>query len=297
MQKIVRSEDQTYLVVNRSRDPTETSTLRKSYQRALQSPLRELKGLIREGIVERGAFDYSINQDDMPVFRFDQDPTAVDHFDDWLRSALNQGYLTTVSIDGNEFVRSAYTRGVSHANSALRSADVEIPEDDIEVILRMPIHRDKLRDLYQRNFELLEGVTSDMQQGMRAALTEGLASGHGPERIARDLNDRVDKIGMHRSELIARTEIINAHSDATLQRYEQIGVDTVTVQAEFQTAGDERVCLVCGALEGTVMTLEDVRNGTFTFNDLEFPNKPPIHPLCRCRILPVTEIIGPEMVD
>ena len=78
-----------------------------------------------------------------------------------------------------------------------------------------------------------------------------------------------------RAEMIARTEIVRAYHQAKIQEYKDWGVEGVTVIAEWSTAGDDRVCSVCASYDGQRFTLEEI----------EF--KIPVHPLCRCTIIPV----------
>ena len=61
-----------------------------------------------------------------------------------------------------------------------------------------------------------------------------------------------------RAKVLARTEIIRAHHSATMQEYKNWEVEGVKVKAEWQTAGDARVCEECGAMEGRVFTLEEM---------------------------------------
>jgi SPP1 gp7 family putative phage head morphogenesis protein len=237
--------------------------------------------------------DMAMNEP-MPVFRFttDERREVVKHFMDWLNSQQRQGYLDVIDSRDNRFVRNAYTKGARFSDARLRETGLNVPSEEIEAVLNKPIHESKVQELFTRNFELLEGVDTDMQSAMRETLSGGLARGQGPGGIASDLNDRVDAIGTRRSNLIARTEVINAHSEGTLTRFEELGVDTVTVKAEVQTAGDDRVCERCWSIEGDVMTVEEVREDTFTFDGTDFPVKPPIHPNCRCVLLPVTDTVN-----
>lgn len=273
-------------------DPTQSKQLRKRYERALRKPLRELKGLIWDGIVRRGAIDMAVNEP-MPIFRFttDEQEQVIEHFMDWLNSQQQQGHLDVIENRNNRFVRNAYTKGVTFGDARLREGGLNVSDEELEAVLNKPIHQSKLQELFSRNFALLEGVDADMQTALRETLSEGFGRGEGPGRIARRLNDRIDKIGIRRSNLIARTEVINAHSEGTLTRFDEVGVDTVTVKAEIQTAGDNRVCPRCQFIEGEVMTVEEVREGSFSFGNADFPIKPPIHPNCRCVLLPVTDSI------
>ena len=274
--RLSANEKGPYISVNRSTDPTQTKTLRDEYRRELQRPLRELKGKLREGIIERGSLDMAFNQP-MPQFRFEHDPTAVAHFGDWLRGELNSGYLQTVTENNNRFVRTSYSKAVVMADTNLRSLGFDV-DDSVESVLNRPVHQRKLQQLYTRNFRLLDGVTRDMERDLRQTLSQGLVAGKDPFAVARDINQRVDNVGMHRSTLIARTEIINAHTEATLERYKELGVEHVTIEAELITAGDHRVCPICAGFEGIVRTPSDWENS----------ERPPFHPQCRCRVIPIT---------
>lgn len=274
-------------------DPTRSVTLRRKYARHLRQPLRELKGQIWRGLVKRGAMDMALNER-MPVFRFttDEGEQVVEHFMDWLNGEVRDGYLEVIESRDNKFVRNAYTKGVRFSDSSLGETGIDVPSEEMSAILNKPIHQSKIQELFSRQLTLLDGVDEDMQSAMRETLSEGLSRGEGPGRVARKLNDRVEKIGVRRSNLIARTEIINAHSEGTLTRYEELGIDTVTIKAEIQTAGDRRVCDRCVSVEGDVMEIDEVREGTFSFGNKDFPIKPPIHPDCRCVLLPVTDSVN-----
>jgi very-short-patch-repair endonuclease len=73
----------------------------------------------------------------------------------------------------------------------------------------------------------------------------------------------VDSLGRfiparRRAEILARTEIIRAHHYANVNEYKTWGAFGVSVVAEFRTAGDDRVCEECAALEGKIFTLDEI---------------------------------------
>lgn len=80
---------------------------------------------------------------------------------------------------------------------------------------------------------------------------------------------------MQRAEMIAVTEITRAYAEGNRIAFRESGVVS---QIEMQTANDERVCPVCGPLQGKRFDLE---KGEPT---LGFP---PFHVRCRCWIVPV----------
>ena len=78
-----------------------------------------------------------------------------------------------------------------------------------------------------------------------------------------------------RAEMMARTEIIRAHHQATIQEYQNWAVEGVVIKAEVSTAGDNRVCDQCDAVAaGGPYTLDVAMNII------------PVHVSCRCIALP-----------
>jgi SPP1 gp7 family putative phage head morphogenesis protein len=69
---------------------------------------------------------------------------------------------------------------------------------------------------------------------------------------------------------------IHAHAEGQLDSFEDLGVRELGITAEWSTAGDERVCPRCSALEGHIYTVEEARGMI------------PQHPGCRCSWIPRT---------
>lgn len=290
------------------RDPTRTVTLRREYVRAARKRFREVDRLIRITVGENDALridrtrGLGILQQLPPGFKrppsvgpvrefeFTTAEQRVEAFMDWLGQAVDAEILEVIERDGrrvasrnawqNTYVRSAYNRGLAQAESRLRRAGVAFDLSagitaGIGVTLRAPRHADALGILFTRNFEELRGITSFMSQQIARTLTAGLARGWGHIAIADAIRGQVSGIGINRAVLLARTEIINAHAEATLNRYQDFGIDEVEGMAEFATAGDNRVCSICANLEGQHFTIAEARGLI------------PVHPNCRCSWLPV----------
>lgn len=248
---------------------------------------RRKKERLYEGLATEIPFQFPADVDDS---------VKIERFMSWLRTQLENDVLTVIQRNNNTYIRSAYGRGLDHAASALREAGVDVTEPELQAAFNLPIHQESLQLLFTRNYAALEGITDEVAKQIADELTTGFSQGLGPREMARNITDRVDKIGKTRATTLARTEVINAHSQATLNRYERMGVDGVTVQAEFTTAGDNRVCPLCASLEGRTFTIEEARSETFRYeaDDDEPPSlsgtynvRPPIHPNCRCAWLPV----------
>lgn len=277
--------------IQNNEDPTNTTLVRNRYERDLVDWFKALQEEIRPR---------SFNQDvsrPPEIFQFEEDSRRIAAFLRWLQKQEQDGVLTIIERNNNKYIRTAYKKGVQHAERALRRQGVEIQTEEVQNIFRLPVHRDTLQTLFTRNYRLLEGITTDMDEEISRILTQGFAEGRNPNRIASQIDSAVDDIGIQRARTLARTEVINAHSESTIRRFEQAGVEDVRIRAEWSTAGDRRVCPICKALSAQgVMSIETVKSGTFDFEPGEneqpslagkYPRKPPAHPNCRCALLPV----------
>lgn len=300
-------------------DPTRSQTLRRRYAQRLRGQFDALRAAINDGVGQRDVFGLASElpplmraeslqprpprdlRDD--TFSFTTDDQKIERFMAWLRRQERRGVLEVIGSGDNQFVRAAYGKGLRHADAALNAEGLTVPDEELAALFNAPVHRDALQALFTRNFNELQGITEVMNQQISRELTDGFSRGLGPREMARNLTDRVEKIGKTRATTLARTETIRAHSTATLNRYEQMGVEAVTIEAEWLTAGDDRVCPICINLAGETWTIEEARSETITLgpDDVrphvaegrslssftgEFPVQPPAHPLCRCSFIP-----------
>lgn len=296
----------THNVDQRRADPTGTMTIReRRFVPDLRARFRRIRGLIRATVgYENDALGLTANAEPAEVFDFPTDAAKEAAFVDWLETAMDDEVLEPVGMialrDGRHYtgtyVRSSYTRALADADRRLREAGVDVADADVATVINAPIHERTLQRLYTRTFENLEGITDDTARILREELTRGLAEGVNPRTVARRLTGEIRTISRTRAEVLARTETINAYTESTLTRFEQVGVGRVTVSAEWQTAGDQRVCPICETLEGQTFTVREARTETFEFDasaeDVidslagEYPVKPPTHVQCRCALLP-----------
>ncbi len=273
-------------------DPTQTITLRKRYEGAIVRRfinLRKEIGPVIDDLLGSGPIGNARER-----YTFPTDIGKVPAFRRWLDRKVDQGILEVVSREGatitgrrnwqDVFVRSAYQKGLSDAYGRLAETGYVNP---LEIsgrfmapspsMFNVPIHAKTLESLFTRNFEDLRGITDAMSAKISRTLTQGLAEGRSPLKIASLLRKEVDGIGIRRARVLARTEIIRSHFEATLNSFQQAGVEGVNVEAEWLTAGDGRVCSRCGSLQGKVFTIENARGMI------------PAHPNCRCSVIPVVK--------
>lgn len=265
-------------------DPTQTTTLRQRFEGEAARRFRWIKGQINRAVIEQDGFGLKANRGQ---FEFERSGDKVASFMDWLKQQERLGILEisrgATAVGAGErawsdvYVRSAYQRGMAQSAAELRRKGADVAPEWVSDAFTRPFHVDRAGLSATRTFEQLRGITDTMSQQISRVLAEGLTQGKGPMDIARSMNERVDKVGITRARMLARTEIINAHADASLNVYEEAGVMGVDAKAEFVTAQDDAVCSECAALEGTERPIDEARGVI------------PLHPNCRCAWVPVIE--------
>ena len=268
--------------MKKSVDPTHTLTLRKTYMGQMNKRLIKIKGLIRKSIVQNDCF--GLKKDVRPkfnavipkrAFKFDTSQNKINNFMKWLNNQIDVIVLedinTTKGVWQNVYIDTAYKKGIRDAQ---QRGGKPIDERAINIAFNQPIHADSVGIIYSRAYEGLKGITQAMSSQISSILANGLITGTDPLTLARQINGRVDKIGITRARTLARTETINAYTQSSLNTFETMGIEEVGLSVEYATAGDDRVSTICQSREGNVYSIEDARGII------------PAHPNCRCTWIP-----------
>ncbi len=215
-------------------------------------------------------------------------------FEKWLKTQIQSDIITVTEAKAQDaywkkYVEEGYKKGAGRAFDDVRKPALASGQEQLDFFagtrdefLRQsfarPVAIAKVKHLAGRVFTGLKDVTDDMSNIITRQLTEGLSQGMNPKAIARKMIK--EGIGtktrgvQSRAERIARTEIIRAHAEGQLDSLESLGVTEVGVMVEWSAAGDDRVCPLCQALDGVVLTIKEARGII------------PRHPNCRCAHIP-----------
>lgn len=157
-------------------------------------------------------------------------------------------------------------------DARIRSIFPAVPEQ----VLRQARHQGAIDFLLNANYREIHGVGPVYESRIIRQLTLGVSRNTPIEEIVRNIRDQT-RLQMNQANALARTEIVRAHAEATLNRFEDLGVSQVgaAVEMEFTTAGDAKVCVRCNDLEGVLFTVDDARGVI------------PVHIGCRCAWFPV----------
>ena len=306
----------------RRRDPTRTATLRSRFEADLIRRFSWLRAVIKRGVLEVDMLDlaqlvthatpslppdigdlFPPDQVPVPRFVFERSSQKVGAFTRWLDGMAQQGILGTApgmpleraaeQAWTSTYIQRAYKRGIDHAGSELRGAGADVSDRWIDAAFDRPHHADAVGLAYTRMYEQLDGITSDMSHRMSSELARGLALGKSPREIEYSLRgilgDKKDKAVIARARRLARTEVIAAHAEATINAYEEAGAHGVDVEVETLLGPElheDAPCEECQAVaDGGPYTLEEARGLI------------PVHPNCLPGDSLVTSIGGISAVS
>lgn len=148
--------------------------------------------------------------------------------------------------------------------------------------------------LLKRIVKFSKNMTKLSNKKIARALAEGVQEGESIAQLKKRIGNVFDDMKGYRSERIARSEVSRATNFANEQSYKDSGV---VVEKEWLTFFDERSCEFCPLMNGTRKKLGgkyfskgDAMTGSkggtlpFGFDNIEGP---PLHPNCRCTLVPV----------
>jgi len=295
-------------------DPSSTTTLRGIFASQYYKRFRKICGLIRKSVDTNDCFSLRSSNTKLlslssqplskKLYEFKSTPDKISLFMSWLKNVEQNELFEVIEGDSflsgysgvsyniwqNKYIFTAYKKGIIWSRQQMKKdkdvfskikkegMDLSIDEGSITDFLSGPVAVEEVRTLYLRAYNDLKGITEAMDAEITRVLADGLASGWNPTRIATDINNKVNKVGRYRANLLARTEVIRAHHLASIEQYRSFGITGTKVKAEWQTANDMKVCPLCAPLDykktGKLWGLDEIKT------------KIPVHPLCRCVALP-----------
>jgi SPP1 gp7 family putative phage head morphogenesis protein len=267
-------------------DPTGTAPLVRRWDAELGRRFARVSRVVRQAVVGEDALGVGDDaKKRAAAMAVGGDQQRAAKVLDLIRAATQSEILGSPGYAGswqNKYVAQAVTKGVRDAYDLMRRAGRDVT---LTLTIDADVGRAAQRRadfVAQRSYDELAGIDADMAASMQEIIQQGLLDGLSPQQIARQLDQELD-IGRTRARVLARTETIAAHADASLDSYEEAGVGGVTADVEFATAGDDAVCPQCQELSGETYSIDEARDVI------------PVHPNCRCAWLPV--IAAEEAAD
>lgn len=175
-----------------------------------------------------------------------------------------------------------YSRGAELVTRITEEQKRGLKEVLYHFTVKEPIGYDKLSKYIRPLVGLTQGQRNAVER-MRQAL---VAEGKTEYEILKAITKYAEELHRYRAVVIARTELSFAYNNTSFDIvHEQTSKAGIYTRKKWYTAHDERVCEVCGALDGkTVEMNSNFRLGKLgKEEDISF--LPPAHPNCRCTII------------
>jgi hypothetical protein len=290
-----------------SEDPTRSQTKRSNWQRRFHSRWRTVRGDIRSLI--EGDRHYRPRSD----LDRDADSAQIADFREWLEEELEEEIVEPIAHRGIRngrhytapFVQALYVHGIDRADTELRRAGWDFDGPDPEAPLQFDHHEEALAGLFVETYQDIEDAARGAEQEATRAYRDSVHEDGSISETVDAVNDRVDKTGRYRTDLVAAALGVVTVNRAALNRYEEAGVEEVGAHIEvdidveeidepddpddpddpdeydFRTAEDHRVCSTCRTYAaGGPYRIEDIRSG-----EAPMPVRD-THINCRCFLAP-----------
>ena len=129
----------------------------------------------------------------------------------------------------------------------------------------------------RQSLHLITNINNAMKDAIGNVLRQGIEEGSsvaaiGSKLLATGIGKGVFRSARRRAYLIARTELHRARQQAAMDVYRANNIKLV----KWIAISDSRICHECASREGRV----------FNINSVSEDWLPPIHPRCRCRVVP-----------
>lgn len=206
-------------------------------------------------------------------------------FQQWFRTKAKELALGDVDTPWvATYLKQAYTKGLTRGYDQVNKKKRIFQDEDVFSTsktnwtlsnIRSKAVLDKLSVLTARTVSKLESYITELDSELTRKLSEVLLKKDPPKGFGKELAKLVNEFIINRDVRLANTEVMKAHSEAQLDAYERLGITEVSLEVEWVTAEDSRVCSRCAEKSGRRYTIAEAR-------DLL-----PFHPNCRCIWVPV----------
>jgi len=140
---------------------------------------------------------------------------------------------------------------------------------------------------------MAESYTETTLELLKSKLDEGISQGASINELTNLVSQIYEYSDDSRAEMVARTEAFRIANDSTKQTWKESGV---VKSMRWYTAEDERVCPLCGPLDGKIVSIDQnffdkgdtVQGSDGSTLDVSYDDvgAPPLHPDCRCYVRP-----------
>lgn len=214
-------------------------------------------------------------------YRLDRLNSQIQEIDTILRNATDDA-IRDFSYNFNGFAndQNEFTQGILRDNFGKINVNISsIPLQHVVEIVNTPIggatYAERMINRYGEDLFLIkQELTQAVIQGQDMAKAGRRLFGRGI-----GLGGTIGERNAQQLLMIARTEIQRIQNSVNHRIYEENS--DILKGEQYVATLDDRTCISCGVLDGKVFY--------FNKNPVSLSEQPPIHPLCRCTLAPITK--------
>jgi hypothetical protein len=251
-------------------DPTNTVSVQRAYARYLRGRIGHLNADVRELLGDEDALGIG----DGVGGRWDGLSSAetARRFDDWMQRAIQADVLDPHdSRKVRDWFERVSKQGIRTANGELREFGVDVdPADDV---LQQDIVQESIDLQHEDARQRVASWMDDYRTDARSLVTAAVGGEVAKSTLISDISERA-QVYKSQTTATASGRVVNQYNTTKLTAYDRVDADVeLDVEAEYRTAGDDKVCSQCQSLAGTY-TLEEAQQ-------LTIPDD--THNNCRCQ--------------
>lgn len=284
-------------------DPTQTKVLRGQMVTGFNERYSDITQVVAESVIKNDVFGLNAENVLSPMSPEElagltpnqQSREFMKQMRVWEQQSTLQGYPVAAGEDvsdawTNAFLAAAYSKGLIKGNADVRALGVDVPilnSGNVAVKMAQPATKQRMNVIFTAFVNSELEITEAMNLQVADQLLDGFNEGLGTTQIAKNINDRVDKVGLTRSRMISRTEIVRTRNLAAVDEYGDIS----------QIIGEEVLIQWQATLDSRVRASHEARHGN-VYRWSEYVQLIG-EPNCRCAGLPyIVSIEGePEEVS
>ena len=202
-------------------DPTGTAPLRRAFGVDLAIRWRRMRSVVRQAIIDNDLLQLKPISNGSPLaLAIVQGGGKTQSFQHWFDAMLDQIVLGKDGSDFRRFISAAYVEGSAYAQKIIGRT----------IASSVAYHREEA--LWRLAVVEVQGIMEAVSQQSVRAVADGLLKGRSASKIVRDIWDRIDKVGIVRSDAMVDLMVVSAFGHATLDIFEAAGVTEVGLVPE-----------------------------------------------------------------
>lgn len=283
-----RSESVT-ITVNAA-DPTESLSLRDSFQSDLYKRWRDVRGKNRTRLEQQA-----------DITRSGFTLTHRNFIESLVRTTVVEATAPRQVLNGKHWsatrIRTAYDKGLRLARNDLQALNIDPRTVNTATRRLANEHQTALEKEYEQVYATLTSHIQVAADTVADTVRRAIQGNESTTWLVENANSEIRDTMSNRYTALANTAIVRAVNTALLTSFELADLSAVAVATErrddqrtnytvtcnaagevrYTTASDADVCSECRTLAGEVFGISDVQSSPSL--------NPPIHPNCRCRLL------------